>query len=487
MMRKRQLAITWLSIVLVPFLLNYGLLIQPTGVDALVPHLEARVPELLKKYKVPGAAISLIEEGQVVWTQSFGQANAETGEALKADSVFQVASVSKQVAALGVMRLVEMGKIGLDDPVEKYLTRWHLPPSAFDANGVIIRRLLSHTAGLSLSGYWGNEPADALPTLEESLSGRNSSGTAVAITAEPGSAHRYSGGGYTLLQLLVEEVSGMPFAAFMEQEVLGPLGMTASSFDWRQIPESSLAQGHDERSRVLPSYRYPEQAAAGLHTTIGDLGSFVIGELKSYDGSGILKRKSLDQVYKPVAQFSSLGETVYAGLGHFISRVSGTDVVSHDGSNRGWKANITMIPAKQAGITIMTNGENGGALLSSVLDSWYHAQLQTHRHMNKVKYGVAVLVHVTALAVLYWSAAALRRLRGRSGTTASGRHKVLGFVVTLVLALALYFSITTVAPLLGYIDPALGWALTIPLLVRTLLAVVELVQPLLHSAADKSR
>lgn len=482
MMQKRLTVGLILMVLVLPFLLDYGILTQPADMDELIAHLEAQAPQLLAKHKVPGAAITLIENGQVRWTGSFGQANADTGEEIKVDTVFQVASLSKPVTALGVMRLVEMGKIHLDDPVEKYLTRWHLPESDYDTDGVTIRRLLSHTAGLSLSGYPGNDPGEALPTLEESLSGRNSSDVAVAITEEPGSAHRYSGGGYTLLQLLIEEVSGTSFAAFMEQEVLQPMGMNSSSFDWRQIDESNLAQGHDSELRVLPSYRFTEQAAAGLHTTIGDLGSFVVGELRSYNGSGVLKQDSLDQVYSPEAQFSSLGETVYAGLGHFITRASGTDIISHDGSNRGWKASIATIPARQAGLVIMTNGENGSAFLSAVLDSWYYAHLHTHRHMNKVKYGIAVLVHVVALGLLYWSAATLYRLasflRVRSDASYTGRRRVFGSLVALTLSLALYLSIRFLAPFLGYIDPALGWALVIPLLVRTLLAPGELLLPL---------
>ena len=164
------------------------------------------------------------------------------------DTVFQVGSISKPVTAWGVMRLVQQGKLDLDAPVDRYLTRWHLPPSPFDADGVTIRRLLSHSAGLNSQDY-SPIATRPLPSLEQSLSGESGGVNArrgsddVRITMAPGQQHSYSNGGYTLLQLAIEEVTGEPFARYMQREVLDPLGMTHSSFTWRA----------DQRSRPRPA------------------------------------------------------------------------------------------------------------------------------------------------------------------------------------------------------------------------------------------
>jgi CubicO group peptidase (beta-lactamase class C family) len=113
------------------------------------------------------------------------------------------------------MKLVEAGKLDLDAPVDNYLTRWHIPPSAFDATKVTARRLLSHTAGTSVHGYYGWPPAKDLPSVEASLNGDNNGSGPVVLEREPGAAFVYSGGGFTLLQLLIEEISQQPFATFM--------------------------------------------------------------------------------------------------------------------------------------------------------------------------------------------------------------------------------------------------------------------------------
>src|SRR5579884_642357 len=133
--------------------------------------LDQHVPALLARHGVPGVAIALVRNGAVAWAAGYGLADAASGRPVTPETVFQVASVSKPVAAWGIVCLAEQGRLDLDAPVDRYLTRWHLPPSELDVAGVTARRLLSHTAGLSLPGYWGTAPDQPLPTLEESLSG----------------------------------------------------------------------------------------------------------------------------------------------------------------------------------------------------------------------------------------------------------------------------------------------------------------------------
>lgn len=223
--------------------------------DALRTQLRRDIPALMQTHGVPGVAVALIHDGEV-WVQGFGSEDTRRDRPVAADTVFQAASVSKSVSAWGVMRLVEQGKLGLDVPVSKYLTRWDLPQSAFDPDGVTVRRLLSHTAGISVSGYLGYEPGVALPSLGRELSvGPDAAerAGAVRVIYPPGEAVHYSGGGYTLLQLLVEEVSNQSFADYMQQQVLAPLGMTQSTFHWSPGSESPSPRPMGRTALPCPS------------------------------------------------------------------------------------------------------------------------------------------------------------------------------------------------------------------------------------------
>jgi CubicO group peptidase (beta-lactamase class C family) len=338
---------------------------------AIVDKLDELVPQLLKENDVPGAAVALVRDGEVAWSAGYGLADRERGVPVTADTVFQVASISKPVTAWGVMRLVESGQLELDAPVEQYLTRWHLPPSSYDAGGVTIRRLLSHTAGLSLGGYPGISPDQPLPTLEESLSGKNGGAGDVRITMEPGAQFSYSGGGYTLLQLVIEEVTGESFSEFMQEQVLHPLGMLHSGFEWRTDLRPATAVAYSETGAPVPNYLFTEKAAAGLYTTAPDLARFVAAEMPGPSGKpagrGVLTADTLALMFTPVLQ--GQGETAY-GLGHQIStQPDGSKVASHGGVNAGWRAFFAALPEQGEGIVILTNSDKGMAVIEAVVSA----------------------------------------------------------------------------------------------------------------------
>jgi len=167
---------------------------KPISKDDYLIEIDNKMNVWLEEFIVPGAAIALIDNGEVILQKGYGYADVEKKIKVSSKTGFNIGSISKTVAAWGVMRLVEKGKIDLDSPAEKYLTRWHLPKSAFDINKVTIRRLLSHTAGLSLHGYPGWSPEDKLPSLEESLAGKNNGPGDVRVIMEPGTKWKYSGG-----------------------------------------------------------------------------------------------------------------------------------------------------------------------------------------------------------------------------------------------------------------------------------------------------
>ena len=147
----------------------------------------------LAAFEVPGVAVALIRDGHLTWSEGYGHADTEREAPVTPDTVFQVGSISKPVTAWGVMRLVQQGKLELDAPVERYLTRWHLPPARFGADGVTIRRLLNHSAGLNSQDY-SPIATRPLPSLEQSLAGESGGVDArrgtddVRVTMAPGEA-----------------------------------------------------------------------------------------------------------------------------------------------------------------------------------------------------------------------------------------------------------------------------------------------------------
>ena len=174
----------------------------------LVRAVKGAARQAMATSTTPGLAVALVHHGQAVWLAGYGVADRTTGEPVTAATRFQAASLSKPVTAWGVLRLVERGRIGLDEPVVGRLPRWRLPPSPFDADGVTVRRLLSHTAGLSVHGYVGQNPDRPRSSIAASLAGETGDGFPVELLEAPGRRWLYSGGGYSVAQLLVEELTG---------------------------------------------------------------------------------------------------------------------------------------------------------------------------------------------------------------------------------------------------------------------------------------
>ena len=228
--------------------------------------------------------IALIENGSV-----HAEHMSSVGEPVDRDTVFQVASLSKWIAAWGVMALVEQGRFDLDAPISRYLTRWTLPETGFDNDGVTVRRLLSHTAGLTDGlGYAGFAPGAPVQTLEASLTraadASPGASDRVQVGHPPGEKFDYSGGGYTLLQLLIEEVSGVTFEAYMQRAVFEPLGMHHSTFVWDETRGFKLAPSFDVDSTPTPYLRFTSLAATSLYTTVGDMTTFLQAHLPGARG-----------------------------------------------------------------------------------------------------------------------------------------------------------------------------------------------------------
>jgi CubicO group peptidase (beta-lactamase class C family) len=306
-------------------------------------------------YHVTGLSIAVIHDGAIRWSHGFGTLKVG-GASVTADTLFQAASVSKPVSAFAVLRLVQSGKLNLDEDVNLYLKSWKVPTNPFtEQRGVTLRELLTHTAGTTVSGFPGYAEGAAIPKLPQILDGLPpANNQPIRVDIVPGTQFRYSGGGYVIVQQILTDVTGERFAKFMQQTVLDPLGMTHSTFE-RPIPialQKNAATGYRTNGEPVEggAHAYPEMAAAGLWTTAGDLARFAIGVQNALAGrtGAILSRQLAQEMVAPL-----LGKRgVMFGVGG--SRTN--PYFAHSGGNEGFETYLVAYE-KGDGVAVMTNGE----------------------------------------------------------------------------------------------------------------------------------
>lgn len=323
--------------------------------------------ERMAHYRVPGVSLAVITGSRVEWARGYGVLEAGTSEPVARETLFQAASLSKPVAALAVLREAHRGTLPLDAPVNRLLRTWKLPDTPHTVGRpVTVRHLLSHTGGIGVHGFPGYAPSESLPLLRDVLDGSALSNTpAIRSVQPPGEGFRYSGGGYQILQQLLEDVTGRPFPELVRERVLDPLGMEQSRFEHPLGPAHAprAARGHDATGRRLPGgwNVYPELAAAGLWTTAGDLARFVAGlqaALHRTTGASLpeaLAREMVTPVGGP------------AGLGLFVEGEGAERRFRHGGSNQGYRCALVGYVQGGHGAVVMTNGDGGEALGREIL------------------------------------------------------------------------------------------------------------------------
>jgi CubicO group peptidase (beta-lactamase class C family) len=242
-------------------------------------------------YKVPGVSIAVIDNGKLEWAKGYGVLEAGTTKGVTIETRFQAASISKPVAAMAALALVDQGKLSLDENVNLKLTSWQVPENEFTrTEKVTVRRLLSHSAGLTVHGFPGYAANEPVPSLTQIFDGQKPPANTDPIRVDilPGKQFRYSGGGYTVLQQLMIDVTGKPFPSLMQELLLSKIGMTHSRFDQPLAKELEpvAAAGHLPTAAVIRGrwHTYPEMAAAGLWTTPSDLALFAIELMESVQG-----------------------------------------------------------------------------------------------------------------------------------------------------------------------------------------------------------
>jgi len=330
-----------------------------------IPHMS--LADRMQHHSIPGVSIAVIHQGKLDWARAYGVLEAGGRDSVTTETLFQAGSISKVVAAILALRLVEAHKISLDEDLNRKLRTWKIPSNEWAAQRpATLRQALSHTAGITVHGFPGYGVEDSLPTLVQVLDGvRPANTAAIQVDALPGSAFRYSGGGFTVFQQLAIDVTGKTFPALMQKEVIDIIGMPRSTF-LEPIPkslEANAARGHDAKGEMIPGgwHIYPEMAAAGMWSTPSDLAELGIEMRRAAEGkSELLSREMAKDMLSP--QAPSTG-----GLGWELSGGDTATTFLHGGDTAGYKCFMMIYRKSGNGAVIMTNGDRGESLIGEIL------------------------------------------------------------------------------------------------------------------------
>lgn len=321
----------------------------------------------LARFQVPGAGVAIIENGELVWAGGFGTKLAGENMPVDENTVFSVGSVSKMVNAALILRLVAEGKLNLDVDVNHYLKTWRVEKSRYsEQQPVTLRAILSHTAGFSQHGFADFQPGEKLPTAIQTLNGeRPAKHAAVRLMFTPGTSMDYSGGGTTVSQVLVEDVTGLSYVDAARKYVFEPLAMTRSTFI-NPLPAShnNIARAHTRYGKPTALPRgweaMPEMAASGLWTSANDLGLFLSALLKSTQQKSHFLPSTLAK------EMMTRVTNSYHGIGPIIKENTREHVFYHGGANDSYRAWLEGHLHSQNGIVILTNSRNGSALYTEI-------------------------------------------------------------------------------------------------------------------------
>lgn len=295
------------------------------------------IEERMAHYGVHGVSIAVIDDNKIAWVKSYGVMDTVSKRPVTDSTLFQAASISKPVFTMAALKLVQDGVLQLDEDVNAQLRSWKIPENEFTrTEKVTLKRLLGHVAGTTVHGFPGYSPSDTLPTLVNILNGEAPANTpAVLVDQTPGSAWRYSGGGYCVASQLILDTQGGTIPQHMHDLVLKPLGMSRSTFE-QPLPE---AMAHNAASGYLPDgsavrgkwHVYPELSPDGLWTTATDLAHFVIDLQKTIasDSGKVLSRATAMQMVEPFV-------VPFGAVGLMVEDKNGERYFEHGGWNEGF-------------------------------------------------------------------------------------------------------------------------------------------------------
>ncbi len=326
------------------------------------------IEERMRILEVPGVSVAVIRNGKIDWAAGYGVRDETSGLPVTTETLFQAASISKPVSALAALRLAQDGRLDLDTPINKLLKSFKLPESEF-GDEVTPRRILNHSAGLNVDGFAGYRVGEQIPTAVDLLLGRGNS-EALRQIEPAGERYRYSGGGSTMLQVAMTDITGQDFNSIVQEQVLVPLSMTRSTYE-QPISEDTWpnhSAAHDYAGRRIPGGAnvYPEQFPAGLWTTPSDIARFVLEVQRVAGGEDgrVLNADSGKQMLTPAFR--------RAGLGLFIDDFGGEQWFEHSGSNKGFKCDFRASFIGGNGVIVMTNSNTGFELCRDIIRTVAH-------------------------------------------------------------------------------------------------------------------
>ncbi|MFK7921094.1 MAG: serine hydrolase domain-containing protein [Bacteroidia bacterium] len=316
-------------------------------------------------YHVPGVSVAVVKNGKIHWAKAYGIANTNTQQPVDTATLFQAGSISKPLAALAALKLVQEGKMELDADINQYLKGWQVPDSRFLANEkVTLRLLLTHNAGMTVHGFPGYSYNDSFPSIIEVLNGQGNTGV-IQVDTMPAAIWRYSGGGYTVMEKAVEDVSGMSLDEYEAANILPAMGMAHSTFS-QPLAErfhSNASAAYRSDGSIIEGlwHNYPEQAAAGLWTTPSDLGRYIIKVQNILAGTetGPLSKETLEMMLTKHENDWGLGPAL-GGEGDSL-------LFRHGGKNEGFSNNMVAFAYQGAGVIVMTNADNGVDLMGEII------------------------------------------------------------------------------------------------------------------------
>jgi serine beta-lactamase-like protein LACTB len=315
-----------------------------------VGRIEKLVLQELDGKQLPALSIAIIDDQTTAWAKGFGFADAAKKIPATAETVYRVGSVSKLFTDIGVMQLVEAGKLDLDAPVTRYLPSF-TPKNPFE-KPITLRQLMTHRAGLVREPSVGSYFDNANTSLEKTITSLNST----ELLYPPESKVKYSNAGIAAVGYVVEKTKGQAFGRYLKSAVLTPLGLTNSSFEPEPEIKQKLAQGLmwtlHARQFPAPTFELGMSPAACMYSSVLDLGQFmkVLAAGGAGPGGQVVSQRSLDEMWKP--QFAAPGQKDGIGLGFFVSQRNGHRRVGHNGAMYGFATELAYLPDDKIGAVV---------------------------------------------------------------------------------------------------------------------------------------
>ena len=431
--------------------------------------IDAYLDREMRELRIPGLALGIVHNDEIVHLQGFGVADA-SGGIVTPQTPFILASASKSFTALAIMQLVEEGKVDLDAPVVTYLPSFSVEDESASAT-ITVRHLLNHTSGLPESTAF--EPMLSNDMSDDALSERVAALSDAEVESRAGEVFEYTDANYDVLGLIVEKVSGQTYESRIRQRIFAPLGMSHSFTDQTDARRSGLASGHRSWFGFPRPFDAPYSRAAMpssyLISSAEDVTHFLISQLNggTYDAASVLSPEGIAAMHQPAVREGD--RDIFYGMGWESRTLAGVPVVRHKGTNANFYADMVLNKEDRWGIVILSNFDslnfNGGRLqgLSAGVLSLLRGEAppdvpMPHHPLLASATLIIAAVTVLMLSGMAWTTVTLRRWRAHPNRRP--RPWALGLRLALSSAIHLCWGLG-----LLIIFPALAYPLTPTLLI----------------------